>query len=90
MAPAHSSTVLKPTRSVLALAVALVLAFAALAHDGIVVRAVDIGAGLGDDSNDDGFVPPSLQIYQVSRSAKAPGPSHTGTKYPAGSNPSLR
>ena len=29
MAPAHSSTVLKPTRSVLALAVALVLAFAA-------------------------------------------------------------
>ena len=32
MAPAHSSTVLKPTRSVLALAVALVLAFAALAH----------------------------------------------------------
>ena len=41
---------------VLALAVALVLASAALAHDGIVVRAVDIGAGLGDDSNDDGFV----------------------------------
>ena len=32
MAPAHSSTVLKPTRSLLALAVALVLAFAALAH----------------------------------------------------------
>ena len=32
MAAAHSSTVLKPTRSVLALAVALALAFAALAH----------------------------------------------------------